>query len=126
MESMIAANITSMPYNQDVTIIPEERMRLELSIARLITDENIFKAIPPWIPIVSTIGALIVLAAIVFALRQVIELSDDILIHFTGIFSCGSSAFLKETSPIRWLQIWCHQRRSKSQQIDSYSTGAVF
>ena len=90
---MIAANITSMPYNQDVTIIPEERMRLELSIARLINDENVFKATPPWVMAVSTVGGLIILGAIVFALHWVIESSDDILIHYPAIFLVTAGLF---------------------------------
>lgn len=70
--SLMTANITSMLYDQQTTIIPQESTRLELRIKKLTPEDyDILQAMPPWIYGVIFPVALIILIGTFFGLRRV-------------------------------------------------------
>lgn len=68
----MTANVTGMLYGQDPSAIPMAKTLVSFVINKMPAEKTVLQAIPWWIPVVSAIGAVLILAIIVAVLYKVI------------------------------------------------------
>lgn len=73
LTSKLSASITALPFDQDVSTIPNPTVNnlVDLEVTRIKKEANVVTAIPPWIPIVSAVGALVIIAGMVGGFHKV-------------------------------------------------------
>lgn len=71
LTSIITANITALPFDQDVSKIPMATREIVLNVKKIQKELNILKATPWWIPVVSAIVATAIVAGIAAILHHV-------------------------------------------------------
>ena len=69
----MTANVTGLPFGQDGSGIPTASTEVVVNINKIKKETNVLKATPLWIPIVSAIGAVIIVAGIAALLNHVIS-----------------------------------------------------
>lgn len=73
MTSIATANVTGLPFGEDGSAIPTAGATVSFIIKKMAAEQNVLQAMPWWIPVVSAIGATIILAIIVAVLHHVIS-----------------------------------------------------
>ncbi len=73
----MTANVTGLPFGQDGSGIPTSSTQVVVHINKIKKETNVLKATPLWIPIVSAIGAVIIVAGVAALLHHVKSLKNQ-------------------------------------------------
>lgn len=71
----MAANITSLPYSQDASVIPTAKTEVKFKVSKIQLEANLLKATPWWVVVAATVGGAALIAILVVVLNQVINTS---------------------------------------------------
>lgn len=67
----MSANITNLPFNQDVSGIPSYEAIVTTNVTKLAQDSSVLQAVPVWIPIVSAIAGVLIVGGATYLLHRV-------------------------------------------------------
>ena len=69
--SSMTANITSLPYDQDVSVIAPEKTEVKFKVSKIQLEANLLKATPWWVVVAATVGGAALLAVLAVVLNHV-------------------------------------------------------
>ena len=67
----MTANTTSLPYSQDVSVLPTAKTEVKFKVSKIQLEANLLKATPWWVVVAATVGGAALVAVLVVVLNQV-------------------------------------------------------
>ncbi|XP_057364888.1 integrin alpha-PS2-like [Daphnia carinata] len=70
LRTVVTANITGLPYGQDVSQLPIVKTEVLVDVTKITKELNVLKAMPWWVPFISAIVAVLIVAIITGVLHH--------------------------------------------------------